>query len=67
MWADPEVVSDPLLMPASALPIDHPQLEDRLGWDFISGMYTQWFRGEGDEFPEAHMELADAYGEYASG
>jgi kinetochore protein NDC80 len=63
---DPEVIEDPLLRQASQLPLDHPLLEDRLLWDYVSKMYIQWFRGDGEEFPEQQAELQDAYGELTS-
>lgn len=63
MWEDPNVVGDPLLGEASSLPVDHPLLEDRLLWEYVSKMYDQWFRGDVEEFPEAVAELQEAYGE----
>jgi kinetochore protein NDC80 len=62
MWQDPNIIEDPLLMPAAAWPPNHEFLEDRLLWDYVSKMYVQWFRGEGEDFPEAEQELRDAYG-----
>lgn len=65
-WFDPEIVSDPLLTPAKDLPIDHPNLEERLLWDFSSKTYKQWFDGGAEEFPEAEQELEEVYGEASS-
>ncbi|KAK8846723.1 hypothetical protein IAR55_005810 [Kwoniella newhampshirensis] len=60
-WSDPNCISDPLLMSAKDLPLDHPNLEDRLLWDFSSKTYSQWFDGGAEEFPDAEQELADIY------
>ncbi|WWD22032.1 hypothetical protein CI109_106520 [Kwoniella shandongensis] len=60
-WSDPNCISDPLLTPVRDLPLDHPNLEDRLLWDFSSKTYTQWFDGGAEEFPDAEQELAEIY------
>lgn len=62
MWQNPGIIDDPLLLPATEWPADHDMLEDRLLWDYVSKMYVQWFRGEGEDFPEAEQEMRDAYG-----
>lgn len=63
-WTAPDVVSDPLLMPAADLPMDHPHLEDRVFWDYSSKTYTAWFDEAAEEFPEADAELDEFYGMY---
>lgn len=60
---EPEVVMDPLFLPTSEWPADHPLLEERLYWEYVSKMYTMWFKGEGEEFPEAEQDLREGYGE----
>ncbi|KLT39875.1 hypothetical protein CC85DRAFT_278660 [Cutaneotrichosporon oleaginosum] len=62
-WHDPESVSDPLLCHASELSLQHPQLEERLFWDFVSETYAEWFEGEVEEFETAQRQLEEAYGE----
>jgi kinetochore protein NDC80 len=61
-WSDPNFVSDPLLRPASELPVEHPRIEDRLLWDYCSRAYTEWCDGA-EQFPQAERELREAYGE----
>ncbi|KGB77905.1 kinetochore protein NDC80 [Cryptococcus deuterogattii 99/473] len=65
-WDDPEVISDPLMIPATELPLDYPNLDDRLLWDFAAKTYSQWFDGEAEEFDEAEQELEHAYDRMAS-
>ncbi|RXK42235.1 hypothetical protein M231_00593 [Tremella mesenterica] len=60
-WCDPDVVSDPMLMPARELPLDYPNLEDRLLWDFSSKAYQQWFDDGAEEFTEAEQELEEMF------
>ena len=59
---DPSVIDDPLLVPASEWAPGNQLVEDRLLWDYVSKMYVQWFRGEGEDFPELEQELRGAYG-----
>ncbi|UOH82478.1 hypothetical protein LQV05_005180 [Cryptococcus neoformans] len=65
-WDDPEIISDPLMIPATELPLDYPNLDDRLLWDFAAKTYSQWFDGEAEEFDEAEQELEHAYDRMAS-
>ncbi|WVO16742.1 hypothetical protein L204_104426 [Cryptococcus depauperatus] len=65
-WDDPECISDPLKIPASELPVEYPNYEHRLLWDFSAKTYTQWFEGEVEEFTEAERELDQAYERMAS-
>lgn len=58
----PDVVADPLLMPASEMPIDHPCIEERMFWEHASKAYTSWFDEGAEEFPEAEAELDEFYG-----
>ncbi|KAL1408413.1 kinetochore-associated Ndc80 complex subunit ndc80 [Vanrija albida] len=61
-WHDPDIVSDPLLWQANELPLDYPQLEDRLLWDFSSKMYKEWFDGvTDDDFSHGERELEEAF------
>lgn len=55
-------MSDPLLCPASELPVNHPQIEDRLLWDFCAKTYREWFEEGAEEFPHAERELEEAFG-----
>ncbi|WVQ97786.1 hypothetical protein IAU59_004900 [Kwoniella sp. CBS 9459] len=61
-WHDSECISDPILMPYDNLPLDYPNLEDRLLWNFAYKTYDQWFNGAIEEFSEAEQELNDIYG-----
>jgi hypothetical protein len=65
-WADPEVITDPLLQSADILPPDHPLFEDRAFWDYAKTTYDQWYNENKEEFPEADMELEAVYGERAT-
>ncbi|OXC84438.1 kinetochore protein NDC80 [Cryptococcus neoformans AD1-7a] len=65
-WDDPEIISDPLMIPATELLLDYPNLDDRLLWDFAAKTYSQWFDGEAEEFDEAEQELEHAYDRMAS-
>jgi kinetochore protein NDC80 len=56
------VCPDPLLTPAIELPLDHPNLEDRLLWEFSSKSYKEWFDGGAEDFPELERELEEVYG-----
>lgn len=59
----PDMVSDPLLMPASELPLDHPSIEERMFWDYSAKTYSAWFDQAAEDFPEADAELDEFYGE----
>ncbi|BEI98500.1 hypothetical protein CcaverHIS631_0307990 [Cutaneotrichosporon cavernicola] len=60
-WQDPASVSDSLLCRASELSLQHPQLEERLFWDFVSETYTEWFESDVEEFGPAQRLLEEAY------
>ncbi|WWC87195.1 uncharacterized protein L201_002081 [Kwoniella dendrophila CBS 6074] len=60
-WNDGQCISDPILLDPRQLPADHPNLEDRMLWDFASKTYDQWFDGGAEEFPEAEHELELMY------
>lgn len=66
-WKNNDIVSDPLLCAPNALPVNHPQIEERLLWHFTSDMYYDWFHNGTGHFPEAERELEEGYGEFASG
>lgn len=61
-WRSQGVASDPLLCAPSALPVNHPQIEERLLWHFTSNMYYEWFHNGSGHFPEAERELEEGYG-----
>ncbi len=65
-WMDSEITSDPLLIPANQLPLDHPNLEDRLLWDFCSSTYRAWFDDGAEEFPDQQQELEEVFGKSLS-
>nr|XP_018265782.1 STE/STE20/PAKA protein kinase [Kwoniella dejecticola CBS 10117]OBR87940.1 STE/STE20/PAKA protein kinase [Kwoniella dejecticola CBS 10117] len=65
-WNDPSCTSDPLLLPLHQIDLDHPNLEDRLLWDFASTTYDQWFDGGAEEFPEAERDLEMMYDRLAA-
>ena len=58
-----EIVADPLRMPVRDLPLDFPNIENRIVWDFISKTYYDWFEHGTEEYPEAEMEAEEVYGE----
>ncbi|ORX34350.1 HEC/Ndc80p family-domain-containing protein [Kockovaella imperatae] len=60
-WDDIGLVADPLRMPAKDLPLDSPNIETRLVWDFLSKTYLQWFEFGLEDFPEAEMEVMEVY------
>ncbi|WRT65058.1 uncharacterized protein IL334_002000 [Kwoniella shivajii] len=60
-WNNNDCISDPILMHPSQLAMDHPYLEDRLLWNFVSTTYDQWFDGGAEEFHEAESELKKMY------
>jgi kinetochore protein NDC80 len=53
-------------MPASELPLDHPNIEDRLLWSFVSRTYIRWFDGGAEEFPEQEQELEEVFDRLAA-
>ncbi|OCF41822.1 hypothetical protein I317_04332 [Kwoniella heveanensis CBS 569] len=61
-WNDSDCTSDPVLMSWEDLPLDYPNLEDRLLWNFACKTYDQWFNGAIEEFSEAEQELENIYG-----
>ncbi|KAK4688919.1 kinetochore protein NDC80, partial [Tremellales sp. Uapishka_1] len=65
-WYDAEIVSDPLLMTASELPLDFPVLEERLQWDYFSKAFTIWFDDVEDDFPALKQEISDVYDKLTS-
>lgn len=56
---------DPLLIPATQLPLDHPLLIDRLFFDFASKTYLQWFDEGNETFEEAEREMEEIYDKLA--
>ncbi|GMK53655.1 hypothetical protein CspeluHIS016_0102410 [Cutaneotrichosporon spelunceum] len=64
-WHDSTSVSDPLLCRASELSLQHPQLEERLFWDFVSETYTEWFESDVEQFGPAQRQLEEAYDKIA--
>lgn len=56
---------DPLLRPASQLPLDDPLLVDRLFWDFASKTYNLWFDHGVETFEDAEREMEDIYDKLA--
>ncbi|WVW78773.1 hypothetical protein I302_100735 [Kwoniella bestiolae CBS 10118] len=65
-WNDGHIISDPILLSPHQLPLDHPNIEDRLLWDFASKTYDQWFDGGAEEFEEAERELEVLYDRMAT-
>ncbi|WVF70099.1 hypothetical protein IAT40_004887 [Kwoniella sp. CBS 6097] len=61
-WQDNVCISDPIFMPYDNLPLDSPNLEDRLLWNFAYKTYNQWFNGAIEDFSEAEQELESIYG-----
>ncbi|WVQ85202.1 hypothetical protein IAT38_007367 [Cryptococcus sp. DSM 104549] len=60
-WEDPNIINDPVLMPASELPVDHPNFEDRLLWDFSSATYREWFDAGAEQFDDAEQALQEVF------
>lgn len=52
--------------PASELPLDHPQKEDRLLWEFASKAYVDWFENLADDLSGAERELEEDFAQMAA-
>ncbi|KAL7424361.1 kinetochore-associated Ndc80 complex subunit ndc80 [Cryptotrichosporon argae] len=65
-WDDPEIVNDVLLTPATELPLDAPNLEDRLLWHFTDRTYREWYHEGAEEFAAAEQELAEIFDRLAA-
>jgi len=61
-WADPELITDPLLQTTDSLPIDHPLFEQRAMWEYAKTTYWQWYHQEMEEWVEADQQFEEAYG-----
>ncbi|OCF37610.1 hypothetical protein I316_00737 [Kwoniella heveanensis BCC8398] len=60
-WHDTRCVTDPIFMSYDELPVDQPNIEDRLLWIFAFKTYQQWFNGAIEEFSDLEQELEEIY------
>lgn len=51
-----------MLEHATALPADHPRLDDRMLWDHSARTYLAWFDQGREEFSAEEQELEEFYG-----
>jgi hypothetical protein len=54
-----------MLEQATALPSDHPKLDDRILWDHSARTYLAWFDQGQEEFSAEEQELAEYYGKFS--
>jgi hypothetical protein len=54
-----------MLEQATALPADHPKLDDRILWDHSARTYLAWFDQGQEEFSAEEQELAEYYGKFS--
>lgn len=66
-WADPDIMSDPIMTPVKDLPITYEFIEDRLLWDYMARSYYNWFNHSMDDDIEAQADIEDMYGECGTG